>query len=96
MLAEYRMSRYALTQTDIDAIIHVFRETLLDIPDGAFEDWLAQWTKDARLMPPGMAGFTATVVVGTRRAAPGAVRSPAGLRCSAPGAVRARQLPEDP
>jgi ketosteroid isomerase-like protein len=52
--AEGRMSGYRLTQEDIDAIVHVFRQTLKDIPEGNFDDWLAQWTADARLMPPDM------------------------------------------
>ena len=43
------------TQGDIDTIITAFRETLLDIPEKRFDDWLAHWTEDARLMPPGMA-----------------------------------------
>lgn len=43
------------TQGDIDTIVTAFRETLLDIPEERFDDWLAHWTKDARLMPPGMA-----------------------------------------
>jgi ketosteroid isomerase-like protein len=45
----------ALTQKDIDAIVRVFRETLLDIPEDCFDEWLAHWTADARLMPPSMA-----------------------------------------
>ena len=43
------------TQGDIDTIVTAFRETLLDIPEERFDDWLAHWTEDARLMPPGMA-----------------------------------------
>lgn len=44
-----------LTQDDVDRILETFRETLLDIPDERFDDWLTRWTEDARLMPPGMA-----------------------------------------
>ncbi len=43
------------TQNDVHRIVETFRETLLDIPEERFDDWLAHWTEDARLMPPGMA-----------------------------------------
>jgi len=48
------MSENALAQSDIETIVRVFRNTLSDIPQDRVGDWLAQWTADARLMPPGM------------------------------------------
>ena len=49
------MADSQLTQDDVDRIIKTFQDTLFDIPEQRFEDWLAHWTEDARLMPPGMA-----------------------------------------
>jgi len=49
------MAAGTLTQDDIDAIERVFRTVIADIPEGRFDDWLAHWTADARLMPPDMA-----------------------------------------
>ena len=49
------MSDSEFTQNDIDIIVKAFRETLFDIPEERFDDWLAHWTEDAWLMPPGMA-----------------------------------------
>ena len=49
------MTERKFTQSDVDAIVKVFRNTLFDIPEGDFDDWLAQWSEDARLMPPQMA-----------------------------------------
>lgn len=49
------MTDSEFTQDDIDTIVSVFQETLFDIPREDFDDWLMQWTKDARLMPPDMA-----------------------------------------
>lgn len=44
-----------LARDDTDAILSAFRQTLSDIVDGRFDDWLGHWTMDARLMPPDMA-----------------------------------------
>ncbi len=49
------MTDSEFTQDDIDTIVSVFQETLFDIPKEDFDDWLMQWTEDARLMPPNMA-----------------------------------------
>ena len=49
------MTASEFTQDDIDTIVSVFQETLFDIPKEDFDDWLKQWTEDARLMPPNMA-----------------------------------------
>ena len=51
----FHMTEGTFAQEDIDTIIGVFQETLLDIPHEDFDNWLAQWTEDARLMPPDMA-----------------------------------------
>ena len=49
------MTDSQFTQDDVDRIIKTFQDTLFDIPEEHLEDWLAHWTDDARLMPPGMA-----------------------------------------
>ena len=49
------MTDSQLTQDDVDRIVKTFQDTLFDIPKERFEDWLAHWTEDARLMPPGTA-----------------------------------------
>lgn len=49
------MTNSGFSQDERDAIVNAFRATLLDIPEERFDDWLAHWTEDARLMPPEMA-----------------------------------------
>lgn len=49
------MTNSRFTQDDVDRIVKTFQDTLFDIPEERFEDWLSHWTDDARLMPPGMA-----------------------------------------
>lgn len=49
------MTDRTFTQDNVDAIVKAFRETLFDIPEDDFDDWLAQWSEDARLMPHDMA-----------------------------------------
>ncbi len=46
------MTNGGLAQQDINTIVERFQETLHDIPDEDFDDWLVHWTDDARLMPP--------------------------------------------
>lgn len=57
------MTDSRFTQDDVDRIVKTFRETLLDIPEERFDDWLAHWTEDARLMPPGMADVVGHVAL---------------------------------